>query len=374
MSIWKRWIFLATALSISNLALAEQPVEGAVQTRFFEEIWRGVEVLGDRREQDFPFVKFRGRYHGQAFTVNGDGDDEDGWEHRRFRLGMDVLFSEKLEFAFDLNMATDSEDDVVDNFDFIAINYAINPNTAISFGKLRRNPLTREDSISSNRILTIERSLLTSRYFIDNVGGIFAVHADDRWAFGGGVLLGNTEEDLALPTFDGSKLFKGNIAKQLTPITEIRLDYLHNPGDPDNNEVEPFRNVFSLSSYTRSGRWGLITDMIYAHALPEARGDLYGFVVLPHYMLTQRLQLVGRYTWSGSNEADGIRLLNRYERRAVPEGFEFGDRHQALYAGLNYYFFGHKLKLMAGLEYTDFESVNGNTTMFTANAAVRAYF
>lgn len=374
MSIWKRWICVAMVLMLMDLAQAEEPVEGAVQTRFFEELWRGVEVYGDRSGEDFPFVKFRGRYHGQAFSVYGDGSDDDGWENRRFRLGMDVLFSEKLEFAFDFNMSTDGEDEVVDNFDFIALNYAFTPNTAVSVGKLRRNPLTREDSISSNRILTIERSLLTSRYFIDNVGGVFAVHAKDDWAFGGGILLGSTEEDLNLPSLSGSKLFKGNIARQLTPITEVRLDYLHNPGDTDNNDVEPFRNVFSLSSYTRSGRWGLITDMIYARALPEARGDLYGFVVLPHYMLTPRLQLVGRYTWSGSNEPDGIRLLNRYERRAVPEGFELGDRHQALYAGLNYYFFGHRLKLMSGIEYTDFESVNGNTTIFTANAAVRFYF
>lgn len=374
MFVWNRWMCVVTALTLTDFARAEQPVEGAVQTRFFEEIWRGVEVYGDRAGQDFPFVKLRGRYHGQAFSVYGAGSDDYGWENRRFRLGLDILFSEKLEFAFDFNMSTDGEEEVVDNFDFMSLNYAFNPDTAVSIGKLRRNPLTREDSISSNRILTIERSLLTSRYFIDNVGGVFAVHTNDQWAFGGGILVGSTEEDLNLPTFSGSKLFKGNIAKKLTPITEIRLDYLHNPGDVDNNDVEPFRNVFSLSSYTRSGRWGLITDMIYAHALPEARGNLYGFVILPHYMLTQRLQLVGRYTWSGSNEPDGIRLLNRYERRAVPDGFELGDRHRALYAGLNYYFYGHRLKLMAGLEYTEFESVNGNTSIFTAYSAFRVYF
>lgn len=370
----KRWLGVAIALCISAPAVAEQPIEGTEQTRLFEEIWRSVDVYGDLDRDDFPFIKFRGRYHGQAFSVDGDGEDDDGWENRRFRLGMDVLFNEKWEFAFDFNMSTDSEDEVVDNFDFIALNYRYSDNTAFSIGKLRRNPLTREDSISSNRILTIERSLLTSRYFIDNVGGVFGVHQKDDWAFGGGILLGTTTGDLNLPSFDGSKLFKGNIAKQITPITELRLDYLYNPGDSDNNDVEPYQNVVSLNSYTRSGKWGLITDLIYADGLPEARGDLFGFVILPHYMLTRRLQLVGRYTWSASNEPDGIRLLNRYERRAVPEGFELGDRHQALYAGLNYYIFGHKLKLMTGIEYMDFESVNGNTSTFTVNGAVRFYF
>ncbi len=362
------------ALCAAPVAWAEQPVDGAPQTRLFEEIWRSVEIYGDRRGEELPFVKLRGRVHTQSFSFDGDGASDNDWENRRIRLGMDFVLTEKLELGFDFNMARDSEDEIIDNFDFIALNYAFNDSTALSVGKLRRNPLTREDSISSNRILTIERSLLTSRYFVDNVGGVFLVHEKDRWAFGGGVLVGSTEEDLRLPSLDGAKMFKGNIAKQITPITELRLDYLYNPDDLDNNDVEPYRHVVSLNSYTRSGRWGLITDLIYAEATPRARGDLYGVVVLPHYMLTDRLQLVGRYTWSGSNEPDGIRLLNRYERRAVPEGFEFGDRHRAVYGGLNYYFHGHKLKLMTGFEYTDFDSVSGDTSIVTANAALRLYF
>ncbi len=366
-------LLAATALIAMN-AEAERPVEGAVQTEFFDEIWRSVELYGDRRGEALPFVKFRGRYHGQAYWADGDEGDNRDWENRRIRLGLDLVLTEKLEFAFDFNMGRESGDDVIENFDFIALNYAFNESTALSVGKLRRNPLTREDSISSNRILTIERSLLSSRFFVDNVGGVFVVHQEGPWAFGGGILSGSAEDDLRLPTLDGAAMFKGNIAKQVSPITEIRLDYLYNPGDRDNNEVEPYRHVVSLNSYTRAGRWGLITDLIYADALPEARGDLFGLVLLPHYMLTERLQLVGRYTWSGSGADDGIRLLNRYERRSVPAGFEFGDRHQALYAGLNYYFYGHKLKLMSGIEYTDFESVSGSTSVLTGNAALRFYF
>ncbi|MEM6513781.1 MAG: porin [Pseudomonadota bacterium] len=366
---------LAVTLALLQLpVLAEEPVEGAAQTEFFDEIWRSVELYGDRSGEDLPFVKFRGRYHGQAFWVDGDGGNDHDWENRRIRFGLDFVLSERLEFAFDLNLGRDSDDDVIENVDFISLNYAISENTGVSIGKLRRNPLTREDSISSNKILTIERSLLTSRFFVDNTGGVFLVHQEGNWALGAGLLKGSNDEDLRLPSLDGSTMFKANIAMQLSPITEIRLDYLHNPGDPDDTDVEPFRHVVSLNSYTRSGRWGLITDLIYADALPEARGDLLGLVVLPHLMLTDRLQLVGRYTYSSSNEADGIRLLNRYERRAVPEGFEFGDEHQALYAGLNYYFYGHKLKLVSGVEYTDFDSTSGNTSVLTGNVALRFYF
>ncbi|MEO1244319.1 MAG: porin [Pseudomonadota bacterium] len=369
-----RYLIPLLAILGTSVALAERPVEGEDQTAIFSELWRSVELTGDRDDFEFPFIKLRGRYHGQLFAVDGDGDNDTDWENRRIRFGLDIVFTEKLEFAFDLNMRRNSGTPLVDNFDFLALNYAFNDNTALSIGKLRRNPLTREDSISSNRILTIERSLLTSRFFVDNTGGIFLVHEQGDWAFGGGVLTGSTEEDLALPTLEGGLFFKGNVAHRITPITEIRLDYLYNTGNSDNTDVEPYRHIVSLNSYTRSGRWGLITDLIYAEALPQARGDLFGFVILPHYMLTDRLQIVGRYTWSGSDEDNGIRLLNRYERRAVPDGDEFGDRHQAVYLGLNYYFYGHKLKLMSGVEYTDFDSLSGDTSVLTANAALRFYF
>ncbi|MEM7610636.1 MAG: porin [Pseudomonadota bacterium] len=361
--------------SVPATARAEKPVDGAVQTEFFDELWRAVEIYGEREGKRFPFVKLRGRYHGQAFSIDGvDGSEQDS-ENRRIRLGLDLLLTEKLEFAFDLNLRRDGSGQIVDNFDFLAFNYAFSKNTALSFGKLRRNPLTREDSISSNKILTIERSILTSRNFIDNAGGVFVAHQRDDWAFGGGVLTGSSDPDnFNLPTFDGSLLFKGNVAKQISPITEIRLDYLYNPGDRDNNEVEPFRNVVSLNSYTRSGRWGLITDLIYSKGLEEARGNLFGLVVLPHYMLTDRLQVVGRYTYTTSNSEDGIRLSSRYERRAIAAGDEFGDRHQSLYAGLNYYIYGHKLKLVSGLEYTNFEGITGTESFLTGSVALRFYF
>lgn len=366
--------FTSTVLLFATASHAENPVQGDPQTEVFDGLWSSAVLLGNKGGERFPYIKLRGRYHGTAFRFDGDGDTDTDSENRRIRLGMDVAFTNKLEFSFDFNMGRQSGDDFIENFDYISLSYAIDDNTELSVGKLRRNALTREDGTSSNNILTVERSLLASRFFMDNVGGAYIEHKKDDWTFGGGVLKGSTEEDFRLPSLDGATMFQANVAKQITDITEVRLDYLHNPGDPDNNDVEPYRHVISLNSSTRSGRWGLITDLIYAAALPEARGDLFGLVIMPHYMLTQRLQIVGRYTWSGSNEDNGIRLLNRYDRRAVPEGFEFGDRHQEIYAGLNYYFYGHRFKVMSGLSYTDFESVEGDTSVVTASAALRFYF
>ena len=367
-------MIVGTMFVFASNAFAESVIKGDPLTQKFDEIWGITTIYGDPEEKDKPFVKLRGRYQGQQYWADGDAASNNGWENRRIRLGLDATLSERLEFSFDFNMYRQGGDNLINNFDYISFNYAISDDTDISFGKLRRNPLTREDGTSSTKILTLERSILTTRFFIDNVGGAYINHKEGNWTLGAGILKGSTEEDLRLPTLDGATLFQVNIANQISDITEVRLDYLNNPGDPDNNDVEAFRHVVSLNSSTQSGPLGLITDIIYAEALPEARGDLFGIVILPHYMLTQRLQLVGRYTYTSSNAGNGIRIPRRYERATVPEGFEFGDEHQAIYAGVNYYFYGHKFKLTSGIEYTDFESENGNTSAITASAAFRMYF
>jgi len=367
----KTHLFLViTLLAVSS----SQSLASDSSTSIYDEIWDNAVIFGDRENTSELSVKLRGRYHGQGFNVDGDGAQDSSWEHRRIRLGADVNINEKWTFGFDFNMKRDEQDDTIENFDFISVSYKWSENTEISFGKLRRGSLTREDSTSSNNILTLERSQLTSRFFVDNLGGVYVEHETGDWTIGGGILNGNTEEDMRLPTLQGAMLLQANAAKQINDNTEVRFDYLYNPGDPDNNDVQPYEHMMSLNSESQFGKFGFITDLIYAAALPEASGDLYGFVFMPHYMLTPKLQIVGRYTWSGSDTDNGIRLLNRYDRRAVPEGFERGDKHQAVYFGLNYYLYGHKLKLMSGVEYSDFDSVLGNTSVVTGSAALRFYF
>ena len=53
-----RWLLVVLAAAWGT-AYAERPVEGAAQTEFFDEIWRSVELYGDRSGEKLPFVKFR---------------------------------------------------------------------------------------------------------------------------------------------------------------------------------------------------------------------------------------------------------------------------------------------------------------------------
>ena len=70
---------------------------------------------------------------------------------------------------------------------------------------------------------------------------------------------------------------------------------------------------------------------------------------MPFYNATNKLQLVGRHTFLRSDQPNGVRLAS-YESRIVSGR---GDRYQEWYAGVNYYFYGHKLKLQTGLQHAE---------------------
>jgi hypothetical protein len=57
----------------------------------------------------------------------------------------------------------------------------------------------------------------------------------------------------------------------------------------------------------------------------------------------------------------------RYEREA---GLTSGDLYQAGYAGLNFHFFEHRVKLMTGVEYATL----GGEHCWTGSVAIRFFF
>ena len=79
------------------------------------------------------------------------------------------------------------------------------------------------------------------------------------------------------------------------------------------------------------------------------QSDLRAFVAQPFINATDQLQFVARYTYIDSDDPNGIRLAT-YETRVEPGR---GDEYNEMYVGLNYYFYGHKLKLQTGLQWAD---------------------
>ncbi|MEO0541550.1 MAG: hypothetical protein AAFZ80_11900 [Cyanobacteria bacterium P01_A01_bin.105] len=149
------------------------------------------------------------------------------------------------------------------------------------------------------------------------------------------------------------------------------FDYLWQDGDDQNDAFEDYKHLFALGTESDFDRMHLVTDLIYGMALEEGEGDVFGLVLMPYYDLTDRLEAVLRYTFSSSSAHDGLNVQSRYERAAA--GRLKGDEYHAIYAGLNYYICGDKLKLMNGIEYSDISGSDDNS-FWSYLTGVRMYF
>ena len=72
---------------------------------------------------------------------------------------------------------------------------------------------------------------------------------------------------------------------------------------------------------------------------------------MPFYDVSELVQLVGRYTYLSSDHGNGL-VFNRYEDK-IAQGA--GDEYHEIYAGLNLFFYGHKLKWQTGLQYAQMD-------------------
>lgn len=144
----------------------------------------------------------------------------------------------------------------------------------------------------------------------------------------------------------------------------LLADFVQNDPGVQSNATRSFSQIGSLNFRLDAGRWGLSAD---AAAGKGALGqsDVAGVVVMPWFNITEKLQMVARYTWLASADPDGLRF-NRYEstvtvktnnnRTVKTNGFgavsaQRGDEYDEIYLGLNWFIYGHKLKLQTGWQY-----------------------
>jgi phosphate-selective porin OprO/OprP len=155
--------------------------------------------------------------------------------------------------------------------------------------------------------------------------------------------------------------------------------FLHNtepgftsPGDPAS---PPYSNCIAASNEITAGRFGLTTELFWGDGA-LGRPDIYGLTAMPTWFLTEKLQLVTTFQLAGSHEENGILLPLRYEALSPGAGDKSGDAYFAGYGGLDYYLYGHKLKLMSGVKYTylDGNSGGGDFNGWTFMAGLRMAF
>ncbi|MEO0413712.1 MAG: porin [Verrucomicrobiota bacterium] len=333
---------------------------------------------------DNPFiqkVKLQGRYHGQYEHIDVDGGpftDDASWNHRRFRLGAKIDLLNNMQFAFNYNVANGrqfTQGDFIDGLEDMTLKIKPSFVDSVTLGKMK-NKITREESISSNDIKTLERSHFVNSY---NAGRPWGVEVGQeafglKHAFGlfTGGAYDNDGMQSRFPNFENGGLMATYRAEKDLGDASLHFDYQYSDWTGRDNVSRYLgsnaRNLFALGYVKEGDLGGLLVDLMYADDIRQAAGNAaldsgaFGLTILPHYNITDNLELVGRYAYASQvddeNPFDNVRGTNS----------DWVQDLHTFYVGLNYYICGSNLKTMLGYEYATGESIRNGGTDYNAGA------
>jgi len=339
-----------------------------------EDLWDIPQLYSDSDSLLVNDLKLVGRYQWQYADLNSDQGDWSDSESRRFRLGTEAkVFGGDWKLKGEINV-NDDFSPFYKSLEEAYIKYQGNDALNVTIGR-QKPSWSYEWSTSSRKILTLERSLLVNQLSPKKATGISASGSIDNWNYILGIYNGNINEEFG--DFDDSGEFVlASIGYDYSKGSDFdkaawRFDLLHNR-DEANNAAKPYKNSISLNHSISQGPVTLNTDLIHAGGYSD---DVYGIVLLPTYDISNKLQLVARYTYA-SSDGDGLRAQKRYEKKASLTDSGYGEDYQSYYLGLNYYINDHKLKLMTGIEYADMDggSDGGEYSGWTLFSGLRLYF
>jgi phosphate-selective porin OprO and OprP len=373
----------------------------------YDRIWSKFTLYKDDNNPYLQEFSFQGRLQLQGAWGDSDrgsyGSDDrpninrwgDDVEVRRWRLGFKSKFFRTWKFEGQIDVNPDWDPFYKNIYD-LYLTYAPSEAVNVTVGKFKANNFGIEQFTSSKEILTMERGLLSNLLFAGELTGVRFSGKKGNWIYAASLTSGTLDQEF--DDFSGGTFVQASIGYDLheklgLEKALVKLDWQHS-SDSTNSAVADdrfgsysggaYENAFSLNSHFEQGKWGLYTDFLAADGYTA--GDVWGVIITPSYYLTDGLQLVMRYQYANGDN-DGLRLQSRYERLApaynavtAPDGLRDGGRgenYHALYLGLNYYLYGHKLKLMGGVEYHTMDNGNdsgGEFDGWTATAGVRMFF
>ncbi|MCP4849068.1 MAG: hypothetical protein GY899_14095 [Verrucomicrobiaceae bacterium] len=361
--------------SIAILSFTSHAGEGAASnSSTFEDLWDIPHLYNNSDTFWLTDLKLVGRYQWQMADVSSDLPDYSTNEIRRMRLGSEAKIlggDYKVKAAFNIDHGAGNNHYAEELY----IQYGGNALPfKVTLG-LQKPKWSYESSTSSRKILTFERSQIVNQLAPKKTAGINISGVIDKYDYSLGVYRGDT-----IHSHKGGAIFGDhNEAGEFTAASigqdysvsssfdsaAWRLDWLHNT-DASSNAAQPYENSLSLNHSLQKGAWGLHSDLIHAQG-DAGNDDKTAIVILPTFDLSDKLQVVARYTLS---DGDGLKPNKRYEQKA---GAQSGDGYQSIYLGLNYYLNDHKLKIMGGIEYSDID--NGNDyDGYTIFSGLRFYF
>jgi phosphate-selective porin OprO/OprP len=130
-----------------------------------------------------------------------------------------------------------------------------------------------------------------------------------------------------------------------------RFDYLYNGDSSQITSTQSYRNAFSIGMAGDKGRIGGAVNVMFTDGM-DGHGNAFGVSFLPTYeLIPDKLRLVGRFHYSGSDADNTLLVQKRYESEVPEIGDKRGRNYHSGYAGINWVI--HKnIRFLNGLEYS----------------------
>ena len=321
----------------------------------FDRIWKFAEWYEDETNPIVQRVLFSGRFQHDFAAIDAGQGELTEWNVRRLRLGPRITLFRTFTLHAEAELNPQERDPLYVRFTDFYLQWNRSSRLALTVGK-HGVPFTVDGATSSKELLAIDRSNLSNNMWFpqEYVPGVSVSGRVAPWVYRAGVYSAGAA-NREFGEFSGGPFTLGvlgyDFAKRLG-VREALLsgNYVYQRPDADNSFTRQLEHTASLNFKFDAGKWGLRTDVSAATGY-LGQSDLWGLMGMPFVNLTDKFQVVGRYTFLSSEDVNGVRLAT-YESRLVSGR---GDRYDEWYVGANYYFYGHKLKLQSGLQWAQMD-------------------
>jgi phosphate-selective porin OprO and OprP len=342
----------------------------------------GFKLYHNESNEVIQVFSINGVYQGQYWAVDAKQGDANGWENRRMYIGGGAEFHHQLNAQVMVKIG-ETFDPVYAGLHTAFLKWTPDHSVSLSLGRVDYFSFAGpEQGAASTRISTFEHGLLVNQLGPTEMVGALAQGNQGPISGLAGIVSGSTTENFT--DFAGGFGVLAGVSYDLPLFYEhgsLNLDYVFNNGNPSNNALKPYDHVASLWHQGQIGPFRLGLQLVGGHGL-GGRPAVFGVTAQGAWGFARDVlrkgdafQAVLRYQYALSDGDNGLNLQQRYEQDVVPGGK--GDHYQAVYAGINYLIYGHRLKLMNGVEYSvmrDSANDGGAFDGWTFITGVRLYF
>lgn len=339
-------LLLVCAMTGSAQSAAQGPDSGA-----YDRIWSYGRLFTGEENSFFQTVDLSGRLQLDLAYVENRDNSHSEFNVRRFRFGFKTRFLQNFIFHLEAEFNPQEADPVYTRLTDTYLAWEYSKAAKLTVGKHSAG-FTLDGLTSSKNLLTIDRNNLTNNIWFteEYIPGISIRGKGKGLTYFAGVF-SSGDEDPEFGDFKGGEFILLNVGHDFADRIGadealLRLNLVYNEPDPENGFTNDLEKIASLNFRYLRGSTGIRADISAGNGY-YGQSDLWGFVLMPFFNISEGSQVVARYTYVNSKEENGVRFA-RYER-SIAEGK--GDRYTEFHLGYNYYWYGHKLKLQNGVQY-----------------------